>query len=62
MDTYFAPAERAHDDELATEIKTLKGIIPICMTCKEIRDDKGYWNKLEKYITQNCCPVKLSRL
>ncbi len=35
------------------EIKTLKGIIPICMHCKEIRDDKGYWNKLEKYITEH---------
>jgi len=35
------------------EIKTLNGIIPICMHCKEIRDDKGYWNKLEKYITEH---------
>ncbi len=35
------------------EIKTLKGIIPICMHCKEIRDDKGCWNKLEKYITEH---------
>ena len=33
------------------EIQTLKGIIPICMHCKEIRDDKGYWNRLEKYIS-----------
>lgn len=35
------------------EIKTLKGIIPICMHCKEIRDDDGYWNKLGKYITEH---------
>ncbi|MFT5701335.1 MAG: PAS domain S-box-containing protein [Desulforhopalus sp.] len=35
------------------EIKTLKGIIPICMHCKGIRDDEGYWNKLEKYITKH---------
>ena len=33
------------------QIKTLKGIIPICMHCKEIRDDEGYWVKLEEYIT-----------
>ncbi|MFO7832460.1 MAG: hypothetical protein R6V18_10825 [Desulfuromonadaceae bacterium] len=33
------------------QIKTLKGIIPICMHCKEIRDDEGYWVQLEKYIT-----------
>ena len=35
------------------EIKTLRGIIPICMHCKEIRDDKGYWNQLEKYISEH---------
>ena len=32
------------------EIKTLKGIIPICSHCKQIRDDKGFWNKVEEYI------------
>lgn len=32
------------------EIKTLKGILPICMYCKKIRDDKGYWNQIDKYI------------
>nr|WP_319392339.1 PAS domain S-box protein [uncultured Desulfobacter sp.] len=42
------------DKKLAEEeIKTLQGIIPICMHCKEIRDDKGYWNKLEKYISEH---------
>lgn len=35
------------------EIKTLRGIIPICMHCKGIRDEKGSWNKLEKYISEN---------
>ena len=32
------------------EIKTLQGIIPICSHCKNIRDEKGLWNKLEAYI------------
>ena len=32
------------------EIKNLEGILPICMHCKKIRDDKGYWNQLEQYI------------
>jgi len=32
------------------EIKTLKGLIPICASCKKIRDDKGFWNQLESYI------------
>ena len=32
------------------EIKTLKGIIPICSFCKKIRDDKGYWEQVDVYI------------
>ena len=32
------------------EIKTLKGILPICGNCKKIRDDKGYWNQIESFI------------
>ena len=35
------------------EIKTLQGILPICMYCKEIRDDKGSWSQLEKYISDH---------
>lgn len=33
-----------------SEIKTLRGIIPICSHCKQIRDDRGLWNKMEEYI------------
>ena len=32
------------------EVKILRGILPICSECKQIRDDSGYWNKLEQYI------------
>jgi sigma-B regulation protein RsbU (phosphoserine phosphatase) len=32
------------------EIKILQGILPICSACKKIRDDKGYWNRIESYI------------
>lgn len=39
-------------DTLET-IKTLEGIIPICMYCKEIRDEEGAWNQLEKYISEH---------
>ncbi len=39
--------------EANSKIKTLSGIVPICMYCKEIRDDKGYWNKLEKFISEH---------
>ncbi len=35
------------------EIKTLRGIIPICAHCKQIRDDKGSWNQIEKYIADH---------
>lgn len=35
------------------EVKTLRGIIPICAYCKKIRDDKGAWDILEAYMTQH---------
>jgi len=35
------------------EIKTLRGIVPICSHCKKIRDDRGYWNILESYIQKH---------
>jgi DNA-binding response OmpR family regulator len=35
------------------EIKTLKGFIPICASCKKIRDDEGFWKQLEAYITEH---------
>lgn len=34
-------------------IKTLRGLVPICMHCKKIRDDKGFWEKLETYIANH---------
>ena len=36
-----------------SEIKELQGILPICSYCKQIRDDDGYWQQLETYISQN---------
>jgi len=33
-----------------TEVKTLSGLLPICASCKKIRDDSGYWNQIEVYI------------
>jgi DNA-binding NtrC family response regulator len=35
------------------EIKTLSGLLPICSYCTKIRDDKGYWNKIEAYIKEH---------
>lgn len=33
-----------------SEVSKLRGIIPICSSCKKVRDDKGYWNQIESYI------------
>lgn len=51
-------------EEALARIKTLRGLIPICSNCKKIRDDKGYWKKIETYIqahseaefTHGICP------
>ena len=32
------------------EIKTLRGIVPICASCKRIRDDQGFWSQVEIYV------------
>ncbi len=34
-------------------IKTLSGLLPICASCKKIRDDKGYWNQVEVYLSDH---------
>lgn len=36
-----------------SEIKTLSGMLPICASCKKIRDDNGYWNQIETYIKKH---------
>jgi len=35
------------------EVKQLSGLLPICASCKRIRDDKGYWNQIESYIREH---------
>jgi PAS domain S-box-containing protein len=34
------------------DVKTLSGMLPICSNCKKIRDDKGYWDQIESYISK----------
>jgi len=56
--------------EALAKIKTLSGFIPICASCKKIRDDRGYWNQLENYIrehsdadfTHGYCPDCMKKL
>ncbi|MBW1782955.1 MAG: hypothetical protein JRL30_19710 [Deltaproteobacteria bacterium] len=42
--------ERDTLQKALNEIKVLRGILPICASCKKIRDDTGYWNQIESYI------------
>lgn len=52
------------------EINTLRGVLPICASCKKIRDDGGYWNQIESYIknhteaefTHGICPDCVKKL
>ena len=37
-------------EQATAHIKTLRGLLPICASCKKIRDDSGYWNQMETYI------------
>ena len=57
--------QKAQDD-----VKTLRGIIPICANCKNIRDDKGCWSQVEVYVrdhseaefSHGLCPVCVKKL
>ena len=57
-------------EHLKIEINTLRGIIPICSSCKNIRDDKGYWQQVEVYIrdrseaqfSHGLCPECMEKL
>lgn len=56
--------------EALAHIKTLEGILPICASCKKIRDKADKWHPLETYISQHtdarfshgCCPECMKRL
>ncbi len=39
--------------EALAKVKTMSGLIPICASCKKIRDDRGYWNQIEIYIRKH---------
>jgi CheY-like chemotaxis protein len=38
-------------EETLAQVKTLSGLLPICARCKKIRDDSGYWNQIENFIS-----------
>jgi len=48
--------ERLISDELrdtVKQVRVLKGLLPICASCKSIRDDKGSWHRMEEYIQKH---------
>ena len=45
-------SNRAFQEALAN-VKTLSGMLPICASCKKIRDDKGYWSQVETYVSEH---------
>jgi len=57
-------------EEALGQVKLLGGLLPICAACKKIRDDKGYWNQIEVYISEHSearfshgiCPSCVARL
>jgi hypothetical protein len=42
----------AHIERQSQRVKTLEGILPICLQCKSIRDDRGEWLQLEAYLSE----------
>jgi DNA repair exonuclease SbcCD ATPase subunit len=53
-ENYHALAKANHELRQALEeINTLRSTLPICAQCKSIRDDAGYWNRIEKYLEQH---------
>ncbi len=39
--------------EALSKVKQLSGLLPICASCKKIRDDNGYWNQIESYLREH---------
>lgn len=39
--------------QILDQVKELRGLLPICSSCKSVRDDQGYWTKLEAYLAEN---------
>jgi hypothetical protein len=56
--------------EAMAKVKTLSGMLPICASCKKIRDDQRYWNQIEAYIrdhseaefSHGICPECMKKL
>jgi len=62
--------QRAELERQLAEIRTLRGLLPMCCSCKQIRDDEGHWQPVEAYVsrrthaefTHGLCPTCLEQL
>ena len=62
--------EKTKLEDALANVKTLSGMLPICASCKKIRDDSGYWDQIENYIrdhsaaefSHSLCPDCAARL
>ena len=62
--------KNAELQEALDQVKVLSGLLPMCASCKNIRDDKGYWQSVESYVsahseatfTHGLCPACVRRL
>jgi PAS domain S-box-containing protein len=63
-------AQRALEQQRKSEIHELRALLPMCASCKSIRDDAGYWERVERYIesrstatfTHTFCPACAAKL
>jgi len=63
-------AQEALKQAQANELKALRGLLPICASCKKIRNDHGYWEQVERYFhvhgdvrfTHSICPQCFQKL
>jgi K+-sensing histidine kinase KdpD len=63
-------ALRVQTENALSEVKQLRGLLPICSSCKRVRDDHGSWNQIEAYVrdhtdaefTHGLCPECARRL
>ncbi|MFZ3048469.1 MAG: PAS domain S-box protein [Desulfatirhabdiaceae bacterium] len=55
LQRYSAELEKSNNElkDALANIKQLTGMLPICASCKQIRDDKGYWKSVESYISEH---------
>lgn len=63
-------AWKREQERARQELQELRGLLPICASCKKVRDDEGYWSQIESYVqahsaatfTHGICPDCVTRM